>query len=339
MGRSGRGGGGGGFRSGGFSGGSRSSGGFSGRSRSGFSGGSHRSSGGGWGYRPRRSTGPIFINTGHIGSGGPRRSSGSGRGGFTSILTIIIFLIIVVMMFQTVGGCSTSGSSSITKSTVEREALPVGSVVETGYYTDELGWITNSSKLTEGMEEFYKETGVQPYLYLLDSIDGDRNLTTQELSDYSAKLYESLFEDEAHFLLVFHEYGDNYSCGYTVGSQAKAIMDDEAISILADYLDQYYYSDLDDEEFFSTVFAKTGSRIMSVTRSPLPIILIVVGVVVVLFLLFYWWKAAKAQKNKEDESLKEILNTPLEKFGDSDLEDLEEKYQKETSGDTTEDNT
>lgn len=46
-------------------------------------------------------------------------------------------------------------------------------------------------------------------------------------------------------------------------------MDDEAITILADYLDQYYYSDLNDEEFFSTTFAKTAERIMSVTRSPL----------------------------------------------------------------------
>ncbi len=348
MGRSGRGGGGGG-RSGGFSGGSRRSGGFSGGSRGGFSGGHrsggssfHRPSGGGWGFRPPRrpSVGPIFVNTGNIGGsrrsfgGGGGSSSGSNNSGCISVGIVLVFIVFLFVLFQTIGGGGSG--NSITKSTVEREPLPAGAVVETDYYTDELGWITNSSALTQGMKEFYERTGVQPYLYLVDSIDGDRSLTTQQLSDYSETLYDSLFEDEAHFLLVFHEYGNSYNCGYTVGAQAKAIMDDEAITILADYLDQYYYSDLNDEEFFSTTFAKTAERIMSVTRSPLPIILIVVGVIVVVILLFYWWKAAKAQKNKEDEKLKEILETPLETFEDQELEDLEEKYADPTSGEKTE---
>ena len=58
--------------------------------------------------------------------------------------------------------------------------------------------------------------------------------------------------------------------------------------------------------------------------------------IVVVILLFYWWKAAKAQKNKEDEKLKEILETPLETFEDQELEDLEEKYADPTSGEKTE---
>ena len=56
-------------------------------------------------------------------------------------------------------------------------------------------------------------------------------------------------------------------------------MDDEAVGILADYLDRYYSSDLDDEEFFSLTFEKTAERIMTVTKSPWPTVLIVVAVV------------------------------------------------------------
>ena len=49
----------------------------------------------------------------------------------------------------------------------------------------------------------------------------------------------------------------------------------------------------------------------------------------VLFLLFFnWWKKAKAQKNLEDQKTAEILNTPLETFGDSEAEDLAKKYEK-----------
>lgn len=46
-------------------------------------------------------------------------------------------------------------------------------------------------------------------------------------------------------------------------------MDNEAVSILADYLDRYYNdSSVSEEEIFSNAFAKTADRIMTVTRSP-----------------------------------------------------------------------
>lgn len=78
-------------------------------------------------------------------------------------------------------------------------------------------------------------------------------------------------------------------------------MDDEAVGILSDYLDRYYTdTSMGDEEFFSTVFAKTAERIMSVTRSPWPTVLIVVvvaaAVVLVVVLLYKWWKRAKEQR-------------------------------------------
>ena len=63
------------------------------------------------------------------------------------------------------GGCS---GANVPASTVERTALPAGSVNETGYFTDEDGdWIHDPAKLERGLRHFYEETGVQPYVYIL----------------------------------------------------------------------------------------------------------------------------------------------------------------------------
>ena len=340
MGRSGRGGGGGGGRSGGFSGGGRSSGSFSG----GFSGGrSGRSSGGGsfgghfGGPSRRYSSGPVFIHTSrnYYGGrryygGGPRRGVGCG----TVLAVFVVLVVIVMVLFPIAGGTIPSGDSGITASTVEREPLPAGAVEETGYYTDECGWILNEGRLTDGMKSFYRQTGVQPYLYIADTVDGTVRPSSAAMQSYAESLYDQLFTDEAHFLLVFCDDGaGSYTCGYTVGSAAKTIMDDEALGILRDYLDRYYTSDVGDEEFFSLTFEKTAERIMTVTKSPWPgvltVVAVVAGVVLVAALAFTWWKKAKAQKNLEDQRTAEILNTPLEKFGDSEAEELAKKYEQD----------
>ena len=68
-------------------------------------------------------------------------------------------------------------SGDITRSTVKREPLDKAYVNETGYYTDELGWIRSSSTLEKGMKDFYQETGVQPYLYITDTVNGTTSPT------------------------------------------------------------------------------------------------------------------------------------------------------------------
>ncbi|MDD4088117.1 MAG: hypothetical protein PHP29_00310, partial [Tissierellia bacterium] len=251
----GRGGGSFGGRSGGSFGGSRGGGSFGGRSGGsigGSRGGSSRGSSGGGIFGGGRSTGPSFgpvfgpripMGGGFGGGYSPRRSSGGGGCGcLTLIVVLIVIAVIFIVIFSIWGSMNShSGGSNITLSSVERVPLPPGSVNETKYYTDELGWINNETKLISGLKYFYKETGVQPYLFLTDTINGSHFPTDSELEDFAESLYDELFTDEAHLLLVFFEYEGMYTGWYIVGTQAKSVIDDEAGNILTDYIDRYYY--------------------------------------------------------------------------------------------------
>lgn len=232
---------------------------------------------------------------------------------------LVLVLVIAIIMFS-------SADNSVTKSTISREPLPKGSVVETGYYTDELNWIQNPTKLTVGMKNFYKETGVQPYLYITDTIAGSHSPTEDQVQDFAFALYDQLFEDEAHFLLIFFEHAGKYSTWYVAGTQAKSVIDSEAADIILDYIDRYYHYNMTDEEFFSTAFDKAGKRIMTVTRSPWIPVLIITGILFILLIGFLWWRKAKEQKNREAEQTERMLNTPLETFGDTEVDDLTKKY-------------
>ena len=332
MGRSGGGGGGGGF-SGGFSGGGRSSGGFSGGFGGGRSGGGGFSGGRGFGGGFHM---PVFINAPRFGGGGsPYRSGGGGAGRGCSLQSVVITVVLLVVLYALFsslgGGCS---ASEVPRSTVEREPLPATAVVETGYYTDADGsWIRSPGELESGMRTFFEKTGVQPYLYILPN---GTTSSVSELTDRANELYDQLFEDEAHFLLVFCDDGNgSFNCGYTVGSQAKTIMDDEAIGILASYLDRYYqdYS-ISESEIFSRAFADTAERIMTVTPSPLASLVPVaacVAVVVVAFIVYTVIKKRREAAERESERMERILSTPLETFGDQEVEDLAEKYEDKSS--------
>ena len=236
--------------------------------------------------------------------------------------------VIFIVIFSLWGSMNSSGGGDITFSSVKRDPLPKGSVNETEYYTDRLGWINNETKLISGLKHFYEKTGVQPYLYLTDTINGSHFPTEQDLEAFATDLYDELFTDEAHLLIVFFEYEGQYKGWYIVGTQAKSVIDAEAGNILADYIDRYYYdSSLSNEEFFSKAFTDAADRIMTVTRSPWITVFIVLGVVVLVIVLFIWWKKHKEQKNLEAKRREEMLNTPLERFGTTEAEDLMKKYQ------------
>ena len=247
MGRSGGGGGGfgGGFSGGGgfggsFSGGGGRSGGFGGfgGGRSGGFGGTPFGGGhgsGGNGFLGGLILGQLLGGRGsggggrqpappQGGSGGPSGQGGpSGRGcGCGTAFAILACVLFVLLAFWALsgGGCSSAG---VAASTVEREALPAGAATETAYYTDaDGGWVVNPSKLEDGMRAFYRETGVQPYLYILPN---GQETSGAALTERAQELYADLFSDDAHFLLVFCDDGKgSYNCGYWMGDAARTVL-------------------------------------------------------------------------------------------------------------------
>lgn len=305
------------------------SGGYSGNSGSPFGTSNNKGIfGGGSSHR-----GPIIFPGGiNIGGGRPspprRNSSGCGTVGCLTIIIILVIMIALIFVMNIMFSNSSSGNSgNITASSTVRKALPKGSVNETDYYIDNLKWIGNKTKLESGLKHFYEKTGVQPLLYLTDNINGNYFPDENEMDSFANDLYDKLFTDEAHLLFIFMEYEGRYMDWYVVGSQAKTVIDNEAADILLDYIDRYYYDeDLSDEEFFSESFRDAGDRIMTVTKSPWITVIIIISIVILVIVLFSWWIKAKKQKNKEAKQMEDILNTPLDKFGDTEAEDLTKKY-------------
>lgn len=296
-----------------FSGGSRghsSAGGFGGRSSgsgshsSGFSGSSFsnnsRRGPDPFGPRPVR---PVIVNPVHT----PRRSGcGSGCGGcLGSILLLVVMLMIcsVAVSSCTVSGKTSSGGSSaeIQTSTIRRERLQSSSLVSVGWYTDNLDWIRDSDKLEKGLAYFYKRTGVSPYLYLTEDVDGVLDPTAAQLDAFAGELYDTLFRDEAHFLVVFQEHDGVYNTRYVCGLEARAVMDDEACEILLDYLDAYYFGDYDDEEYFSKAFTDAADRIMD---TKIPTRVYVTGAAVVIGIGVLVWLVWKKLRDRREERVR-----------------------------------
>lgn len=344
MGRSGGGGRGfsGGGRSGGFSGGGRRSGGFSGGG--GRSGGRSGGPAGGpppmGGFaRPRPHVHvhvPLFGGFMRPGPmvGAPAPAGGGCAGG---LLALVLAVLLIVALGSSLSLCSalTGGPGStqaVEASATVREKLPSDAVTPTDYYTDADGdWVHSASRLTEGLEEFYDRTGVQPYVYILPN---GETTSTEELAARAEELYPQLFSDEGHLLLVFCDAGDGtFNCGYTVGTAASAVMDSEALDVLADELSYAYDNASTDEGVFSDAFSRTAERIMSASEGEqareraVPIVVGAAVAVVVAGGAVYLVRRRRAAEAEEKRRMEDILSTPLEKFGDKEVEDLADKYE------------
>lgn len=324
-----------------------SSGGSRGGSRGGFSGGYSRGTGhGGYGGGPRPGGpgphhGPHYGPGPHYYGGRPYRRRSSGCGSLAALIMVIIIVsfafmrTVFISSCAAVAGCASGGVNiSGTTSSKEREKLDREYVnFSNQWYTDELGWIEYENDLISGMEHFYEETGIQPYLYL---VDANGTMSQTEMDEFAEKAYDNLFTDEGHMLVLYFSCKDDSpwvvegDLILITGQATELIMDDEAQKIFWSTYDYYYEDgDLSIEEFYGNTFKTAGDKIMA---GPIPwrtvmiVAVVVVGVVVVVVVLVKWWKARTKQKNKEQEDLERMLDKPLETFGDSKLNDLKDKY-------------
>ncbi len=207
----------------------------------GFSGGMSSSSGGGFG-------GHIFRH-------------GRNSGGVPFIIRLVI--LFVVILFSKV---ENHFDFDDIKTNKYREPLTVSTSTEFGYFEDDLGWITSPEKLEIGMKEFYKDTGVQPYLYIVDNVNVSTSPKNFQVKKFMNKKYDELFTDESHLLLLFLYNGKDYGAWILTGSDANTVIDADAQNIMHKYIDKYFNSYEDKNEMFSQIFYMSSKTIMGVDK-------------------------------------------------------------------------
>lgn len=289
------------------------------------SGGSHGGGGGHFNYGSSRGGGHS--------RGGGRSSSNYNPVYRTSYYrpmtplggTLSIVLAIIVIVAGLI-----AARPNIQQSTIERSKLDSSlcTRVDT-WYQDDINWIHDEKTLLKGLKTFYDKTGVQPYLWITDNINGKAKPNTSDFEIALKSKYSELFKDEGHVIVCFMESSPSvYATYYWAGSAAKRVIDDEAGEILLDVIDSKYTSDLSDEEMFSKSFSDAATRMMKVGRTTKQYIILAVAVVAGLGIIvgFIFLLKAKRKSDAEEAAERErILNTDIDEMSDSVLN----KYNKE----------
>ena len=232
---------------------------------------------------------------------------------------------------------TTNGMRDITTSTVNRTPLNSADVVESDLWFDnKAGWDIRTSVLTKGMKEFYKKTGVQPYLIITTEINGiGEYLLDSEAVEYLEQQYDTLFHDEGHLIYAFMEYSENrYKQYIYAGNKASAVIDREAQEIIYDYADALYTTNLEDDEYFRDIFVKSADRIMvkTVTKEDnRNTTIIVIGVIIVAIIAVAGIVLIQKRSREKASEYQKILDTPMNNTHDGSFDDLREKYKNDNT--------
>ncbi len=261
-----------------------------------------------------------------------------GSGSFGSIVGAIIVIILVVIIFSS--GIF-SNSSNVPKNNTERTALS-GVVSKTDWYEDNIGWVSSKNTLISGLEDFYKKTGVQPYVLFVPYSEqywNGNNINVTKADEYLEKVYKEKFKDEGHFIFAYFQCRNDSKSEmdgefrYLSGYSADTIMDNEAISILWGYFQKNYYNtSLSLEKMISNTFSETAKSIMSKPTNGWDFLVILIVVIVIVIVIIFIYKMIKNKHKREKEKqeyTEKILEKPLETFGKEtiDTSELEKKYE------------
>lgn len=258
-----------------------------------------------------------------------RRSSGMGCSSCLTTFLAIIIVFAILSSFATYRNNNPSFKEygNHEYSNIEREKF-TGKVHLNGYYSDPDGLLYDDEikPIENGLKHFYQKTGVCAYVYIVEELEPGVDGIEE-----AAAIYEELFDDEGHLLLLYDYMNATMydACGYEI----QTTIDSEAIDIIYDFVEAKWSRD---SENLGAIFGEglydAADRIMFKERSfgekyksIIITVIICIVLIIVVNVLYKWWKAKKAQENKEQADLERTLNTPLETFG-SDINDLAKKY-------------
>lgn len=283
---------------------------------------------------------PHYHRHNHYYGGSPYYY-GSGYGsGPSNVFGVIVFIIVFFMIIMATNGIFNK-SSNIPKNKTER--IPLNGVVsKTDWYEDNIGWVSSKNTMISGLEDFYKKTGIQPYILFVPYSEKywkGNDIQETKVNEYLEKIYKEKFKDEGHFIFAYFQCKSDSKSEmdgefrYLSGYSADTIMDNEAISILWGHFEKNYYNtSLSLEKMISNTFSETAKSIMSKPTNGWDffIILIIVVLAIIVIIFIYKMIKNKHQREKEKQEYTEkILEKPLETFGNetTDTSELEKKYE------------
>ena len=228
------------------------------------------------------------------------------------VILALTLVILTAFLAVSCGRQMTASDAEVPVSVKSRTPLTAGAVSETAYYTDNLNWFGRSNKTVQkGLQYFYRQTGVQPYLYLTNSLGlTDETPTQAALQEYAASLYGTLFRDEGHLLVVLYENSnaaDGIVYSLFAGNAAKTVMDEEAVSILKAYWEAAAsnsdaYPKGKEDRMFADVFTATARNIMGVKdRTGWVIALAVLLTLMIVIIVRDFRKAWRMRRKLEQE--------------------------------------
>lgn len=196
-----------------------------------------------------------------------------------------------------------------------------------GFLKDD-GFLQGSYRTEEALEEFYKETGIPLFLYTIAKYPSDNSTCDR----YAEEMYDTLFTDENHALLVYYDNVDWWS--WVAGNAVAYKMTDKTFNSLVDAFYYYWEQDITNDEVFAKGITKfvgefTGKSLKSAGKAWSAILLVVAIGLLLYGGIFYLLATRKIKEKREaleQLEMERVLNTPLEKFNDSGVDDLKEKY-------------
>ncbi len=271
------------------------------------------------------------------------RNGGGSSSGCSTVFAWIIVLIIVFAVLGSRGYMNFGGSgNSYASNTIDVDVLAENA--ET-YYNENV-MIPNGNTNDEKAFLFYytylEEADADQYYYL-PGYDVD-HVFTDSVYDAFDKAYSNHYNDSsvgAWLSGIFEDTANVVAKSGKVDNPSR--FNEECVYDDLDWMSNAEQNQVVEscEEFFE----KTGVQpyIVLVDYSELPgvviskgnnntvlkTLIIAVAVIVVVVLLIGWWKKVQARKKEEQEATERMLNTPLEKFGDTGdtaLNDLIDKY-------------
>ena len=208
----------------------------------------------------------------------------------------------------------------------EFEKLNLKGTVDVGYTYDD-GFTEGSGMTEAACYEFYSKTGIPLFFYTVS----EYNQPVSTCDAYTTDLYADLFKDQNHVLLAYYDNVNWWS--WEIGNQVEDIISDYEVEKLLDEMDYYWYDEsLSNDAVLANGISSYQEKFFTVTSGSEVFtgLLMMVGFpMLIISVIKFFNNSSKAKKHEEEAKKLEreiILSKPLETFGNSEIDDLKNKY-------------